>query len=254
MVQKIKRYGWRRDLPDARDLFYKAPPALLKALPPRIDLREQMPVVVDQGNLGSCTANATSGQIWHLELQQGHKPLIEPARLFIYYNSRVLEGTVKEDSGATIRDSIKSVVKWGFAAEEVWPYDIAKFTRKPPKKVYNSALKERIAKYARVAQTAAQIKARLAENHTVNFGFSVYESFETDEVFETGIVVMPGNDEALLGGHAVLIVGYDDEKEWYIVRNSWGLDWGDEGYFYMPYDYVHDPLLASDFWTITAVP
>ncbi len=246
-------YGWIPDHPDQRDVLLRMPMGELKELPPIIDMRSEMPPIFNQGELGSCTANATGAQTWHLELKAGH-PSIEPSRLFTYYNSRVLQGTIKHDSGASIRNSIKSTVRWGVAPETDWVYDISKFTKKPPEKAYKSAAKELIVKYANVTQSSSQLRGVLASGFTVNFGFSVYDSFESAEVAGSGIVPMPTKNERLLGGHAVLIVGYDDTRKVYIVRNSWGTTWGDHGYFYMPYAYVHNTRLASDFWTIKAVP
>lgn len=250
MAFQIEKYGWRRDLPDHRDLKFKAKKDVVKSLPPVVDNRGTMPAVFDQGQLGSCTSNATAGQIWALAQ---NKALI-PSRLFIYYNSRKLEGTTGSDSGASIRDSIKSVVRWGYAPETDWPYDISKFKKAPPKNAYNDAVKDKISKYQSVSQDPNSIKAALVTGDTVNFGFTVYESFESDAVTQTGIVPMPQPNETVLGGHAVLLVGYDDSKNWYIARNSWGAGWGDKGYFYMPYAYVHNHNLASDFWVITGVP
>jgi C1A family cysteine protease len=253
MAFKVQRYGWRPDRPDHRDLQFKATPKILKALPASIDLRPQMPPVFDQGDLGSCTANAACALVWYTGLKEGH-PSVEPSRLFEYWNTRAIEGTTREDSGASIRDSIKAMVQRGFAPEADWPYHIGKFKAKPPAIAYSDAKKNLIRQYHSVPQTAAQIKSALAQNLPVDFGFTVYESFEGDAVASTGIVPMPSKNESVVGGHAVLIVGYDDSKNAYIVRNSWGSGWGIQGYCYMLYDYIHSQRLASDFWVINAVP
>jgi C1A family cysteine protease len=212
-----------------------------------------MPLVYDQGNLGSCTAQALGALCQFVDKNLGH-PWCRPSRLFIYYNERVLEGTAHYDSGAEIRDGIRSLNKWGYPDEALWPYDIEKFTKKPLVKVYKAAIKNVITQYARVAQDLTQVKARVSEHHPVVFGFSVYSSFMTEEVAKTGNMVMPVANDSMEGGHAVLIVGYDDEKQCFIVRNSWGEEWGDKGYFYMPYKYALNPTLSSDFWTIMFVP
>src|SRR6059036_708145 len=136
-TRKIKRYGWIPDIPDQRDLLYAAPPAFLRALPPRVDLRAQCPPVYDQGQLGSCTANAIGGAIQFDEMKQKLPNPFAPSRLFIYYNERDIEGTVASDSGAMIRDGIKSVNTLGACPENEWPYDITKFTQKPPQKCYD---------------------------------------------------------------------------------------------------------------------
>lgn len=253
MPRTVKRYGWIRDLPDHRDLLFSAPAHRTISLPPSVDLRSKCPVVFDQGLLGSCTANACASLCWYAELKEGH-PSVEPSRLFIYYNTRVIEGTVGIDSGASIRDAIKAVAQCGYAPDVDWPYDIHKFTERPPQKAYDDAQKKIVTQYHSVPQTPSHLKAALALGGPVEFGFSVYSSFEGDEVAKTGIMTMPRPHEVVVGGHAVNLVGYDDSKQLYIVRNSWGEGWGDKGYFYMPYAFVHNPRLASDFWVINVVP
>lgn len=245
----LRSYGWKPDTPDKRDNYWYASKKVIKELPPLVDLRNNMPKIWNQGSLGSCTANATAAQCWFIDKTEPY----EPSRLFIYYNTRILEGTVGFDSGASIRNSIKSVIKWGFAPETLWPYIVDNFKKKPTSEAYKKAVKEKVQVYSRVPQHESHLKASIYEGYPVNFGFAVYPSFETDEVAKTGRAVLPGPEEVMLGGHAVLLVGYDDTNKWYIVRNSWGDDWGDRGYFYMPYDYVHDPDLCDDFWIIKAV-
>lgn len=249
-ARTIKKYGWKPDLPDHNDLKFRRPKGVSLNLPESADLRSGMPPVFDQGDLGSCTANSTAGQVWYMDKT---KPF-EPSRLFIYFNTRALEGTQHEDSGASIRDSIKSVVKWGFPPEADWPYDISKFAKAPPSKVYGLATKERVKTYERVNQDLITIKTALVVGFPVNFGFTVYESFESEIVARTGMVPMPKKTEAVLGGHAVLIVGYLNADEVFIVRNSWGSGWGDGGYFYMPFSYVLDHNLSDDLWIIKTLP
>src|SRR4051812_30846987 len=117
---RVTRYGWIADLPDHRDHLYAAQPAFLRALPARVDLRPRCPNVYDQGDLGSCTANAIGGAIEFEQLKQKLKAFV-PSRLFIYYNERVLEHTVESDSGAQIRDGMKVVAKLGAPPEPDWP-------------------------------------------------------------------------------------------------------------------------------------
>jgi C1A family cysteine protease len=246
-------YGWIKDTPDKRDkTFESLGVTVIGALPTNVDLRKNMPLVYNQGNLGSCTANAIPAAFdfcrWH-----ENKSFIYPSRLFLYYNERKMEGTVDTDSGAQIRDGIKSVGKQGDVPEGQWPYDIALFTEKPPKAIYKNALQYKAVNYARVLDTDInQIKTALATGFPFVFGFNVYASFESPEVAKTGIMPMPQSGEQLLGGHAVCAVGYDDFKQVVIVRNSWGSEWGDQGYFYMPYEYMVSDQ-TSDFWTIRAV-
>ena len=250
---KIQRYGWIPDLPDARDHLYATPMAVAAALPSKVDLRPQCPPVYDQGQLGSCTANAIGAAIQFDRMKQKLKPDFIPSRLFIYYNERVIEGTVSTDSGAQIRDGIKSVAKQGACPEPDWPYDITKFTVRPPRTDYSEALHDRAASYSRLVQNTNLLKGCLASGYPFVFGFTVYESFESQEVARSGVVPMPSSREQVLGGHAVLAVGYDDSTQRFIVRNSWGTGWGMSGYFTMPYQYVTDSNLADDLWTIRLI-
>lgn len=254
MPRKIARYGWVPDVPDHRDQVFAAVQKVLAALPARVDLRSKCPKQYDQGQLGSCTANAIAAALEFDQKKQKQKPTFTPSRLFIYYNERVMEGTVDSDAGAMIRDGIKSVAQQGAPPEKPWwPYDIAKFRDKPPKPVYDEAAKYQAVLYQRVARTLNQMKGCLADGFPFVFGFSVYESFESQTVATTGVVNMPLPREKLLGGHAVLAVGYDDSESRFIVRNSWGNKWGQKGYFTMPYTYLLDGNLADDFWTIRLV-
>jgi C1A family cysteine protease len=251
---RIKRYGWVPDLPDARDHLYAAPMPTLATLPTSVDLRPQCPkTVYDQGQLGSCTANAIAGGV-EFDILKENAPDMMPSRLFIYYNERVIEGTVNTDSGARIRDGIKVVATLGAPPESDWPYEINKFAEKPPEKAYTDAEKHRATSYSRLAQDLTQMKGCLASGYPFVFGFSVYDSFESQQVARTGVVPMPDlQTETLLGGHAVLAVGYDDASQRFTCRNSWGPDWGMAGYFTIPYAYLISRNLASDFWTIRMV-
>jgi C1A family cysteine protease len=137
--------------------------------------------------------------------------------------------------------------------EELWPYRIDQFAVEPPSSAYQAALQHRAILYRRVSRTLGQMKACLAEGYPWVFGFTVYESFETEQVARSGIVPMPGLMEKSLGGHAVMAVGYGDAQHSFLVRNSWGTAWGLRGYFKMPYAYFLDSNLSDDFWTIRLV-
>jgi len=252
MAQKSPRYGWIPDLPDHRDQLYAAPIPLLAVLPAKADLTSRCPPVYDQGQLGSCTANAIAAAI-QFDLLKQATPVFTPSRLFIYYNERVMEGTVASDSGAQIRDGIKSVAKQGDCPEPEWPYAIVKFRTKPTPQCYRDAVCHKAVLYQRLTPVLSQLKGCLASGYPFVFGFTVYESFESATVAKTGHAPLPAASERSLGGHAVLGVGYDDRRQWFIVRNSWGAKWGMKGYFTLPYAYVTDADLTADFWTIRVV-
>lgn len=250
--RRVQRYGWVPDLPDHRDQMLAVPAETLATQPSRVDLREHCPQVYDQGQLGSCTANAIAGAFEYDLLKQGETDFM-PSRLFIYYNERVIEGTIDSDAGAMIRDGMKTVHRQGVCAEDQWPYDISRFTDRPTAGCYEWALAHHTARYRRLWRTLGQLKGCMAAGLPFVFGFTVYESFESDEVARTGIVPMPESGERVLGGHAVLAVGYDNAAGRFLVRNSWGTGWGEAGYCTMPYAYLLDPWLASDFWAIDTV-
>jgi len=252
-MRKIQRYGWKPQIPDFRDYQFTVSESILKSLPPKIDLRTNCPPVVDQSNLGSCTANAIAAAHRFDQIKQKSKIQFEPSRLFIYYNERVIEGTVKQDAGAEIRDGIKTLNLQGACTETTWPYIISKFKTKPTTKSYTEALLHQAVKYQAVTQTLDQMKGTLASGFPFVYGFTVYSSFESDSVAKTGIVPMPGPYESILGGHAVMCCGYDDTKQWFITMNSWGTSWGDKGYFYIPYSYLTNKNLASDFWVVQQI-
>jgi C1A family cysteine protease len=237
-------------LPDQRDHLYSAPLPVLVKLPPKKDLRSGCPPVYDQGQLGSCTANAISGAIQFEQKKQRAKVFM-PSRLFIYYNERVMEGSVNSDAGAQIRDGVKSVANIGVCPETEWPYDINKFADKPTPKCYTDAKKCEAVGYQRLDSTNLnQLKGCIASGFPFVFGFTVYDAFESQDVAKSGLLNMPGPKEKVVGGHAVLGVGYDDSTQRFAVRNSWGKNWGIKGYFTIPYAYLTTTNLADDFWTI----
>ena len=242
--------GWIPDLPDQRDFLYARLRPSGVRLPRAVDLRSSMSPVEDQGQLGSCTANALAGALEFLEIKSG-QPLVDLSRLFIYYNERAIEHTVASDSGAMLRDGIKSLVARGVCSEKKWPYVVANFTRKPPAVCYTEAKKYTLRSYHRIA-SLGEMRACLAEGYPFVFGFAVYEGFETPGVARSGVLNMPRPSERQLGGHAVCAVGYDDKEGRLLVRNSWGSAWGKKGYFTMPYDYAANRDLSDDFWTVRA--
>lgn len=217
-----------------------------------VDLRAECPAVYDQGQLGSCTANGIAGAVEFDQLKQKQKSFT-PSRLFIYYNERVIEHTVSQDSGAQVRDGIKVVAKIGAPPETDWPYDIAKFADKPPAAAYTDAKQDLVTVYTRVVQNLQQMQGCLASGYPFVFGFTAYESFESAPVAQSGVVPMPAPSEKVVGGHCMLAVGYDSQQRVFIVRNSWGATWGMKGYCTMPFEYLLSSSYASDFWTLRSV-
>lgn len=246
---KIPKYHWKRDLPDTRDHVYQQKDI---PLPDKIDLRPFTSAIEDQLNLGSCTGNAIAGAI-ELVDRKLYQKYLEISRLFIYYQERLIENSVYFDDGAYIRDGFKVVNKWGAPLESLWPYDVTKWNVEPSPEAYADASKRKVTEYQRCMDFNA-VKNVLASEFPVVIGFYVYESFENTEVAKTGIMTYPDTSkEYLLGGHAVCLVGYNDQEQHFIARNSWGVGWGDQGYFYMPYQVIQDINMSSDFWTLSAV-
>ena len=249
MVDSVgRKYGWTPDLPDHRDFNLCKVMAPVASLPKIVDLQPICSPVEDQGSVGSCTGNALAGGIEAL-MVKNKKPFMNVSRLFIYYNERAKEGTVGQDAGAQIRDGVKTLAKYGVCSEALWPYIPAKFKNKPSKVCYKQALDYQITSYARL-NTLNDMMSCLASGFPFVFGFSVYEGFESPEVAQTGIVNMPKSGERMLGGHAVLAVGYRQDEDRFLVRNSWGTGWGMKGYFTMPFDYLTNRDLSDDFWVI----
>ena len=242
--KKRTRYNWKPDLPDVRDHSYnlKFPNKVL--LQQSVDLSPAMPPVFDQGQLGSCTGNALAAALSYI-----HGVIPHFSRLFIYRGERAIEHTISQDAGAQIRDGVKFLSKAGCCFEATWPYTISKFAAKPPKQCFTEALNYKISEYIRL-QTLDDMLQCLGSGFPFVFGFTVYENFESASVAKTGIVTMPLSNEKVVGGHAVTAVGYDLSKKVFKVRNSWGDQWGDKGYFYIPFDYLTNANLAADFWTL----
>jgi C1A family cysteine protease len=247
---KIKRYGWRRDHLDPRDQMLTVSKRV--PLPAAADLRTSgfLPPVYDQQDLGSCTANAVAAAV-DFERKKQAEQFMTPSRLFIYYNERVMEGEADRDAGAELRDGIKTVAAQGACPESEWPYDESQFATPPPAKCYADALKFTALEYSRVTQDTYFPRHCLAIlGRPIVFGISAFDSLESDQAAATGMVPMPGPDDAPIGGHAICLVGYDDSKRLFTFRNSWGGGWGAAGYGYLPYAYVLDPNLAGDFWVV----
>jgi C1A family cysteine protease len=252
-------YKRKKKTHDARDHVYTGHLRLADAaIPNAVSLLAHCSATKDQGNLGSCTANASAGGIEYEENIQAGSNIAQPlARLMLYWFERDLEGDVNDDAGGEIRDVVKVAARYGVALESTWPYsdDGERFKLKPSLEAINEGIKHKVLQYQAVPQSLDAFFHVLAVyNRPIVIGITVYDSFESDEVAKTGVVPMPNTEtEQNLGGHAVLVVGYDKSEKAFLVRNSWGKDWGTQGgCFWLPFDYIINPELADDFWVITA--
>jgi C1A family cysteine protease len=252
---KPRAFGWRPDLPDQRDYRFAITPGAQRTLPVAAAIPARiMPPIWDQGDLGACTAFMAGFMHETLRRKQG-LPKQAPSPLFTYWATRFLEGGLaqtKWDSGATIRDAVRSLAKFGQPTDETWPYDPALFARRPPAKAWAEGEKRQVLTYQRVTSLDG-IRAAIVDECPVGFGYMVYESHETQAVARTGRVPMPGLNEAVLGGHACSFVAYDDTKRLLKFRNQWTAQWGDKGYGYLPYEFVTNPELCTDWWIIRTV-
>ena len=211
------------------------------------------PPVYNQGELGSCTANAISGAIEFDQMKEGLPQIFVPSRLFIYYNERVIEGTVNSDSGAMLRDGIKAVAKQGACPEPMWPYLVARFKTKPSVTCYRRRRSIRLLAINASSNHSRRCKAVWLPVTLLSLVSAFTKASKLTRYARTGHAPMPESGEPVLGGHAVCAVGYDITRRWFICRNSWGTSWGLRGYFTIPFAYLTDIDLAADFWTIRVV-
>lgn len=258
-------HGWTPDKPDIDDHLYEDHAykyERIAVLPKSVNLSPGCSPAYQQGQIGSCTGNGIAALIEFLMKLKNQSFM--PSRLFIYWNERNMEGTVNDDAGAQIRDGIKSVVNLGVCAESEWPYsdDGVKFKARPSAQCYKDALLHQALSYQNIpARNLTLMKNCLAAGYPFTFGFRVYESFDTQQVADSGIMPMPARREQFLGGHCVDAFGYDDAAGHFLIRNSWGTDWGmpgtpgddNRGYFTMPYEFLMKAKMSDDFWTIRQV-
>lgn len=240
------KLGYIPDLPDFRDFPFKLAAPI--ALPPSVRL-VWIPGALDQGGLGSCVSNAIAGAVHFCLMKQHPNPSFSPSRLFNYFKAREYRGWEYFDSGAYIRDGIKSAALHGNIPEEMWPYDETTFTNNPQQDILDEALKHRVMLYRRISHSLDEMKGCLAEGFPFLAGFSVYDNFN----WSGPTIDLPGPDSRMLGGHAILIVGYDDATRRFLFTNSWSQQWGDLGRGTIGYEYLENPGLSDDFWTINRV-
>jgi len=263
MTQRI--YNLKRDQPDARDHIKTFSVEHLEAAAAvtSLDLSAvcKMPPAYDQGQLGSCTANSVCGQFWFDLLngdydKQSNDLSFSPSRLYLYYKERQIDGDIPDDAGSSLRTGIKALNTYGVCSESLWSYDDGptKFKQAPPATCDQSAKYHKAVSYKKLPQTLSALKACLLQKLPFVFGFTVYPSFEN--IGADGVMSMPTADDIKqgdLGGHAVLCIGFDDAKQLFKVRNSWGPSWGLEGNFLMPYAYMLDTELSNDMWSVSVI-
>jgi Papain family cysteine protease len=244
--------GWKPDVLDERDFKFSVSRSKQIPVPETGDLRSLMPPVWQQLTIGSCVSHGVCAVLQYVRAVNGleQKYPLDPSRLFNYYFGRLLEGTIDQDSGLTIRTGIKAAVKYGIPKAALWPYDITKFKEPPTNEARVAAFQHVVFEYRRVILNASSFLQALAAGHPIIIGSTIYESFQSDEVERTGIVPMPNKREWMVGGHCMVIVGWNTTTRKFLVRNSWGTDWGLEGHCWVPYDYFTTNFTHSA-WIIT---
>ena len=228
------------------DSFSSVEDSVPVTLLPRVDLRNKCSVIGDQGALGSCTAWAISGFREFLELKN-HEKFTQVSPLYLYFQLRKKLGEIYFDRGSIINDGMDIMEKVGICPEKYWPYDPTRFEIAPPPIADANAgyYKIELPRPLAGRNVVKTMKYELSKGNPVVFGFKVYENFY--KIGADGMMPFPTPNDPYLGGHAVMTVGYDEDRRVFIVRNSWSEAWGDRGYFYMPFDYISNN--AFDFWT-----
>ena len=248
----MSKYGWIRDIYDHRDIRYHVGAVHPLPLPDYDDLSitKYEPPIYNQLDLGACTGNGVA-HVFDFDRAAQDLPFLTPSRMAIYWDERKREHSpADEDTGAQIRTGIKVAAK-GVGPESLWPYDTSKFAIKPPPTYYTEARVHKALKYSRIGQADYYIGHCLSiVKRPIVFGMEVFKSIESEEVAKTGILPMPLALESPIGGHCLVIVGRDVPNDRYKLRNSWGKEWGLNGYLWAPRAYILSQL-ASDFWVIT---
>jgi len=239
LVQKAK-YNVRQDPGDWRDLPYSFARQPLREM---VDLRNWASPVESQGHLGSCTGQAVVGAYELLLNKEVPTKFTDLSRLFVYYNARLIENVVNEDVGAYMRDAVKAVQKYGVCAESIWPYNIQDFSITPSISSYEDATHRNIKNYYRIS-TLEDILDAINKDWPVVFSMKVYTSF--DNLYDSeNTTQLPSSGEEPIGAHAMCLVGYDLQKQMLLARNSFGTDWGMDGYCYIPFDYARTEIMDS---------
>ena len=250
MKPKSKFTGHIPDIPDDRDHRI---PLVMCDFRTGTNLRRYCPPIYNQGELGCCVGFATTLLHSFVQIKELKANPFRPSELYVYYHARLKEGTVDQDAGCQIRDAVKSMAGYGVCPEYMHSYlDYQKkFKIHPDNTSLIEGSKHRINKYINLHQTEGEILTILGLGFPIACAIQLYDSFESDKVASNGLVSLPTASEGCVGGHAVNIVGNIPEKRLFIMRNHWDTDWGDQGYFYLPYDYILNPNLTSDFWCVT---
>lgn len=248
-----RHFGTGRDCASPLDWRYRPRRAVTRDLPDAIDLRRFCPPVYDQLHLNSCSANALAAALRFDEIKEGRSHLPEPSRLFIYFNERDAEHVVSRNAPVSLRDGYHSMAHQGACPERLWPYHVRRFKRRPPASCYAAARRHTAIEYYRIRRALSHLRACLADSFPFVFALAVHRSLFTPAARRTGVIPVPGRRDALVGGHAVLAVGYLHSRRLLIVRNSWGEGWGDRGYGYLPYAFLASSALTWDFWTMRRV-
>jgi C1A family cysteine protease len=234
-----RKLNWKRQPFDPRDLVLSHGPAMMAQLPAAATTRTRAePPIRDQGQLGSCTSNAGAEAMGFVYMAATHKPDPMFSRLFGYYFTRVkIEGNPPgEDSGCNVRDVFRAYRRFGLCYEHTWPYDINRFADEPGPDAQTEALNHQALKFYACPSVHA-IKKSIADGWPVIFGFDCFESLDSDETAQTGVIKMPAYGEGSIGGHCMMMDSYDDKTQLFSGPNSWGPDWGDHGRFHLPYGY-----------------
>jgi C1A family cysteine protease len=247
---KLKN-GWIPDRPDHRDHQFALRLDIRVQLPASVDLRPSMPPIWDQGDVGSCVGHGVAAAHYVAQKLSGAQEPILPSRLFVYYNGRAIDGTVRQDAGTYIRSAVKGIAKLGVAEEKLWKYNTMRWATKPAQVAYINAMKHQALTYQRIDNTSLYaLHAALAAGMPIAFGATLYDSFYKPV---DNVIPMPALSEQAIGGHCMAIAGYDDTKQAFLIRNSWGKTWCDGGYHWMPYAYISSRSLCDDFWVLQTV-